>query len=56
MSLTPNSVAVPAQSKSLDTSTVNAVGGMFDYELPFTTGLTFRLDGGTAADITIIFE
>lgn len=35
--------------------TVNAVGGMFDYELPFTTGLTFRLAGGTAADITIIF-
>ena len=55
MSLTPNSVAVPAQSKSLDTSTVT-IGGMFDYELPFTTGLTFRLDGGTAADITVIFE
>ena len=36
--------------------TVNAVGGMFDYELPFTTGLTFWLAGGTAADITIIFE
>ena len=38
---------------SIDT---NAVGGMFDYELPFTTGLTFQLAGGTAADITIIFE
>lgn len=36
--------------------TVNAVGGAFDYELPFTTGLTFQLAGGTAADITVIFE
>jgi len=36
--------------------TVNAVGGMFDYELPFSTGLTFTLAGGSAADITVIFE
>ena len=36
--------------------TVNGVGGMFDYELSFATGLTFELAGGTAADITVIFE
>jgi len=35
--------------------TVNA-GGAFDYELDFTTGLTVVLAGGTAADITIIYE
>ena len=39
---------------SIDTT--NAAGGMFDYELPFTTGLTFELAGGTAADVTVIFE
>ena len=43
MSLTPNSVAVPAQSKSLDTSTV-------------TTAAALPPPSGTAADITIIFE
>lgn len=36
--------------------TVNAAGGAFDYELDFTTGLTVVLAGGTAADITIIYE
>ena len=35
--------------------TANA-GGAFDYELDFTTGLTVVLAGGTAADITIIYE
>jgi len=35
--------------------TVNA-GGAFNYELDFTTGLTVVLAGGTAADITIIYE
>lgn len=35
--------------------TINA-GGAFDYELDFTTGLTVVLAGGTAADITIIYE
>lgn len=33
-----------------------AAGGAFDYELDFTTGLTVVLAGGTAADITIIYE
>lgn len=33
-----------------------AAGGAFNYELDFTTGLTVVLAGGTAADITIIYE
>ena len=49
-----NTAASGSLIASIDT--VSAVGGMFDYELPFTTGLTFQLAGGTAADITIIFE
>ena len=48
-----NTAATGAVIGAVDT--VNA-GGSFDYELDFTTGLTVVLAGGTAADITIIYE
>jgi len=48
-----NTAATGAVIGAVDT--VNA-GGAFDYELDFTTGLTVVLAGGTAADITIIYE
>ena len=49
-----NTTATGAVIGVVDTG--NAAGGAFDYELDFTTGLTVVLAGGTAADITIIFE
>lgn len=49
-----NTTATGAVIGAVDT--VNAAGGAFDYELDFTTGLTVVLAGGTAADITIIYE
>jgi len=48
-----NTTATGAVIAVLDT---NAAGGEFGYELDFTTGLTVVLAGGTAADITIIYE
>ena len=48
-----NTTATGAVIGAVDT--VNA-GGAFDYELDFATGLTVVLAGGTAADITIIYE
>lgn len=48
-----NTAATGAVIGAVDT--VNA-GGAFNYELDFTTGLTVVLAGGTAADITIIYE
>lgn len=48
-----NTTATGAVIGAVDT--VNA-GGAFNYELDFTTGLTVVLAGGTAADITIIYE
>jgi len=36
--------------------TVNGVSGQFEYGVSFSTGLTVVLAGGTAADITIIYE
>ena len=49
-----NTTATGAVIGVVDTG--NAVGGSFDYELPFSTGLTFVMAGGSAADITVIFE
>ena len=48
-----NTTATGAVIGAVDTV---AAGGAFDYELDFTTGLTVVLAGGTAADITIIYE
>ena len=48
-----NTAATGAVIGAVDTV---AAGGAFDYELDFTTGLTVVLAGGTAADITIIYE
>ena len=49
-----NTTATGAVIGVVDTS--GAEAGSFDYELDFTTGLTVVLAGGTAADITIIYE
>lgn len=49
-----NTTATGAVIGVVDTS--GAEAGAFDYELGFTTGLTVVLAGGTAADITIIYE
>jgi len=49
-----NTTATGAVIGVVDTS--GAEAGAFDYELDFTTGLTVVLAGGTAADITIIYE
>jgi len=49
-----NTTATGAVIGVVDTS--DAEAGAFDYELDFTTGLTVVLAGGTAADITIIYE